>query len=376
MIRLALHHDFRVLAASDGRKGLELARKHQPTVIVTDLMMPELDGLELTRELRADPVTQHIPIVMLTARGDLEDRVAGHDVGVSAYLAKPFSARELVAVVRAQLTQRETTADLLMSQKLDSLQTIAGGLAHEIRNPLNYIQSAVASIRRDSERIAAGRTVAQGGFESAEELDQLLARLRRMFDTAESGVRRIAATVDLMMRYSREGYTKTLQPYDAYAAARDVLKVLLPSVGFHVAVVTELEGDGSIECIPEEFNQVLTNLVENALHAVPSDGRWDHHPARSKPRAVAYVERARQRAVDRPGGATEGIYRVLHDQRRRERDGLGLTIVRRVVDTLGGSVQLKSEVGFGAEFTLRVPSLPGRDAPAAGKLRAQEEVVE
>ncbi len=53
MIRLALHHDFRVLAASDGRKGLELARKHQPTVIVTDLMMPELDGLELTRELRA-----------------------------------------------------------------------------------------------------------------------------------------------------------------------------------------------------------------------------------------------------------------------------------------------------------------------------------
>ncbi len=93
-----------------------------------------------------------------------------------------------------------------------------------------------------------------------------------MFDTAESGVRRIAATVDLMMRYSREGYTKTLQPYDAYAAARDVVKVLLPSVGFHVAIVTELDGDGSIECVPEEFNQVLTNLVENALHAVPNDG--------------------------------------------------------------------------------------------------------
>ncbi len=376
MIRLALHHDFRVLAAPDGKKGLELARKHQPTVIVTDLMMPELDGLELTRALRADPVTQHIPIVMLTARGDLDDRVAGHDVGVSAYLAKPFSARELVAVVRAQLTQRETTADLLMSQKLDSLQTIAGGLAHEIRNPLNYIQSAVVSIRRDSERLASGRTVAQGGFESPEELDQLLARLRRMFDTAESGVRRIAATVDLMMRYSREGYTKTLQPYDAYAAARDVVKVLLPSVGFHVDVVTELEGDGSIECIPEEFNHALTNLVENALHAVPSDGSGTIVlKGRNHGQWLTLSVRDNGRGI--PPEEQPKVFTAFYTTKDVSKGtGLGLTIVRRVVDTLGGSVQLKSEVGSGAEFTLRVPSLRGRKPHAAGKQRAQEEVVE
>jgi len=61
VIRLALHQDFRVLAAADGLKGLELAKKHRPTVIVTDLMMPEIDGLELTRRLRLDPTTKHIP---------------------------------------------------------------------------------------------------------------------------------------------------------------------------------------------------------------------------------------------------------------------------------------------------------------------------
>jgi len=72
---------------------------------------------------------------MLTARGDVEDRVAGLESGVNAYLAKPFSAKELVSVVRSQLQTQEATADFLLTQKMDSLETMAGGLAHQIRNP-------------------------------------------------------------------------------------------------------------------------------------------------------------------------------------------------------------------------------------------------
>lgn len=373
MIRLALHHEFRVLAAPDGKKGLELARKHQPTIIITDLMMPELDGLELTRRLRDDPATAHIPIIMLTARDDLEDRVAGHDVGVNAYLGKPFSTRELVAVVRSQLTQRESTADLLMNQKLDSLQTIAGGLAHEIKNPLNYIQSAVTCIRRDAERIAQARS--DEGPKNAEELDQVLARLRRMFDTAESGVRRIAATVDLMLRYSREGYTKTLQPYDAYAAVHDVMKVLLPSVDYPVSVVTELEGDGTIECVPEEFNQVLTNLLENALHAVPNDGTGVI-TVRGVNQAGLLTLSVRDNGPGIPPEEQVKVFTAFYTTKPGAKGtGLGLTIVRRVVDALGGSVYVKSELGSGAEFTLRVPSLRGRRALRAVPSRALEEVA-
>jgi signal transduction histidine kinase len=138
VIHLALHDHFRIFAAGDGKKGLELATRELPSLIITDLMMPEIDGLELTRRLRANLATRHIPIVMLTARADLDDRVAGLDTGVNAYLTKPFSPRELLSTVRSLLGTQDTTTDLLLSQKMDSLEVVAAALAHEINNPLNY----------------------------------------------------------------------------------------------------------------------------------------------------------------------------------------------------------------------------------------------
>ncbi len=353
VIRLALHHDFRVLAASDGAKGLELAKRHRPTLIITDLMMPELDGLALTRALRADSATRDIPIVMLTARGDVDDRVAGLETGVNAYLQKPFSAKELLSTVRSQLTTREAAADSLLSQKIDSLQTIAGGLAHQIRNPLNYVKGALASLERDTEKLVG---MAEGaGAGAGSELSSIAERTDRLFRAAETGVRRIAATVDLMVRYSREGYTRTPQPYDVYAAVRDVIAVLLSGAHFEVECSTELEGEGVIECVPEEFNQVLTNLLENALHAVPCDGsgRIEVSGAtrgrelmltiRDNGVGIAPDEQAR---IFTPFYTTKEVGKGL---------GLGLTITRRVITALGGSIQVQSRAGAGAQFALVVP---------------------
>src|SRR5204862_3511818 len=90
--------------------------------------------------------------------------------------------------------------------------------------------------------------------------------------TARSGVKRIGGTVELMMRYSREGYTRSLQPYDVYGAVRDVAALLKATVAYDVQVSLELDGEALISCVPEEVNQVLTNLLENALQAVPADG--------------------------------------------------------------------------------------------------------
>ena len=350
VIRLALHHEFRVLAASDGRKGLELAQKHRPTVIVTDLMMPEIDGLELTRRLRADATTRHIPIVMLTARGDVEDRVAGLEIGVNAYLAKPFSAKELVSVVRSQLQNQEATADVLLAQKMDSLETMAGGLAHQIRNPLNYVKSALGSIQRDSEKLLGS----QRDGERAE-FDVVLARMDKMFQTAETGIRRIATTVDLMVRYSREGYTRTAQPYDVYAAIRDVVSLVLPAADVGVAVRTELEGHGSVVCVPEEFNQVLTNLVENAVDAVPTDGTGVVE-IRGRNDGPLLVLSIKDNGVGIAQDDLPKIFTAFYTTKEVGRGmGLGLTIVRRVVTALGGTIDVSSRVGAGTEVSVRVP---------------------
>ena len=92
-----------VIVASDGLAALRTARERRPDLIVLDLMLPEMRGEEVCRQLRADRETAAIPVLMLTARGDPADRIAGLEVGADAYLSKPFSPRELILRVEAIL---------------------------------------------------------------------------------------------------------------------------------------------------------------------------------------------------------------------------------------------------------------------------------
>jgi len=101
VVQLYLRRDgHHVLSATDGIAGLSLAREAQPDLIILDLMLPGMDGLEICRILRQE---SDVPIVMLTARADEEDRLAGLDLGADDYVTKPFSPRELAARIRAVL---------------------------------------------------------------------------------------------------------------------------------------------------------------------------------------------------------------------------------------------------------------------------------
>lgn len=92
----------------DGKQALDLIAREHPDLIILDLMLPGMDGLEVCKRLRSNPMTQSIPIVMLTARATEVDRIVGLELGADDYIPKPFSARELVARVKAVL--RRTTA--------------------------------------------------------------------------------------------------------------------------------------------------------------------------------------------------------------------------------------------------------------------------
>ena len=104
------HAGFTVLTAADGRTGLARARENSPDLIVLDLRLPDLDGLDVTRALRKD---SPVPIIMLTARGEESDKLIGLELGADDYIVKPFSPKELVARVRAVLRRWEhaTAAD-------------------------------------------------------------------------------------------------------------------------------------------------------------------------------------------------------------------------------------------------------------------------
>ena len=102
---------FDAISATDGQTGLDIATRHRPDLIVLDLMMPGMDGLEVCRRLRSDSRTSRIPLIMLTAKATEADRIVGLELGADDYVTKPFSPRELVARVKAILRRTNTQAE-------------------------------------------------------------------------------------------------------------------------------------------------------------------------------------------------------------------------------------------------------------------------
>jgi DNA-binding response OmpR family regulator len=106
-----LRHDgYQVVTAVDGVQAVEAARKTRPDLIVLDLMLPGLDGLEVCKQVRAMPETQSAPIIMLTARAEESDKILGLELGADDYVTKPFSWPELRARIRTQLRRQEQSA--------------------------------------------------------------------------------------------------------------------------------------------------------------------------------------------------------------------------------------------------------------------------
>lgn len=114
-----LGEEFEVYSASDGREGLALAQKHLPDLVVTDLMMPEMDGIELCKYLKQGPDTAHIPVIMLTAKSDVTDQVKGLQTGADDYVTKPFVFELLQARIRNLLENRRILRERLRKELLN-----------------------------------------------------------------------------------------------------------------------------------------------------------------------------------------------------------------------------------------------------------------
>jgi len=106
LVRFNLEREgYQVLTALDGINGLEIARTQAPDLILLDVMLPEMNGLEVCQELRRDNATKSIPIIMLSARAEELDRMLGLEMGADEYVTKPFSLRELSAIIKTRLCE-------------------------------------------------------------------------------------------------------------------------------------------------------------------------------------------------------------------------------------------------------------------------------
>ena len=119
---------YEVFESQDGEHGLSLIERHAPDLVVLDLMLPTIDGIELCRKLKSDPVTREIPIIMVTAKGEESDIVLGLGVGADDYVTKPFSPKELIARVKAVLRRGKLKDEAGGEDRIE-----AGGLVIDMK---------------------------------------------------------------------------------------------------------------------------------------------------------------------------------------------------------------------------------------------------
>ena len=159
LLRFNLSKDgYRVVCASSGEQGLKLARSEMPDLIVLDLMLPGMDGLEVTRHLKNDPKTRAIPVTMLTAKGEESDIVTGLELGAHDYITKPFAFSELLARIQALIRRasglaeptRLTVGDLSMN--LLSREVTRGGRKIELQ-PIEF--SLLEYLMRSAGRVVS-----------------------------------------------------------------------------------------------------------------------------------------------------------------------------------------------------------------------------
>ena len=121
----SLNEDYRIIQASNGKEGRDLAFEQMPDLIVSDIMMPEMDGIEMTKILKGDIRTSHIPIILLTAKTSINDQEEGYDSGADSYLMKPFSAKLLQSRIRNILSSRRRLAEYIVQKNMDAFESVS-----------------------------------------------------------------------------------------------------------------------------------------------------------------------------------------------------------------------------------------------------------
>ncbi len=352
-IRRLLAPSYDVEAVRHGAAALEALRRERPALLVTDVMMPVLDGLALLREVRADPELRTLPVVVLSARAGAEARIEGIAAGADDYLAKPFSARELLARVAAQLELarvRRQAEEALQEAKRQLEESdrrkdhFLAVLSHELRNPLAPIRNSLWLL---------GRATAVGTDQG-----------RRARDVIERQVDQLSHLVDDLLDVTRINRGKIhlrrgrLELNDLVSRTVEDHRSLLDRSG--VAVHVEpAPRDVFIQADWNRVAQVLSNLLQNAAKFTPRGGRvtvatWED----------AGTSRAVVRVSDTGAGMAGDMLARLFEPFMQADDtldrskgglGLGLALVKGLVELHGGSVEAVSAgLGMGSEFTLRL----------------------
>jgi signal transduction histidine kinase len=343
MIARALAEDYDVIVAHDGAAALELVPHHQPQLLITDVDMPGLDGIELSKRFREITGDRLAPIIVLSAMRDRETRMAGLEAGAVDYVTKPFDPLELRARIRAQFRMRDLAVRLQRAEQLSAMGILTAGLAHELRNPANGIVNAVGPLADLLPRDLVRPETAVG---------QLIEVLKGCADQIGFLSRQLL------------GFRKGVVELDLrQIPVRDLVQraVSLARPG-SIEIRLDAPCDGAVKCAPPLLMQVLTNLIENAIYAA-GPGGWIQ--IRTSANGSSFTVEVSDSGVGVPRQLRDRVFEPFFTTKPAGiGTGLGLSLARDIVHRHGGVLEIRDR-GEQACFVVELPNYSALDA--AGK---------
>jgi signal transduction histidine kinase len=342
-----LSSKYRVILARDGREALELAKRYLPDLLVSDIDMPHLDGIQLLREFQNIPEMQMPAAIFLTALSRLSERLIGLEAGAIDYVAKPFEPVEVMARVESQLALRRRALEAAHRESLSSLGTMVKGLMHELRNPANGIVQSMQLVRGllPAEVIAKGTAV-----------DELLEVAEECSSQIES------MCVDLLGANTQGDPICRAVPFE-----RIVHRALALVSGFvrGVNFICEPTYTGPVWCSEHLMAQVLANLIKNGAQAAGKGG-WVRLVSRADERRL--MVEVGDSGAGVPPQLRQRVFEMFFTNKQPgEGSGLGLPLSRQIVERHGGLLEVR-DAPSGSVFFLSLP-LREQDSPRASRVK-------
>lgn len=404
----AIHaYGWKALMATDGESAIEQTEYAQPNLILLDVMMPGIDGFETCRRLKANPDTQNIPIVFMTALSDSTDKVKGLEIGAVDYITKPFQQEEVIARLKlhlkishltrtleqrvqertGQLTKslqqlQQTQLQLIQSEKMSTLGQLVAGIGHEINNPIGfiggnfchieeYINDLLRLLRLQQQKLPPSPDIE----ELIEEIDleYLTEDLPKLLASMHQGIDRLKDISLSLRTFARADISSKVefQIHEGIDSTLMLLKHRLKGNGDcpTIEIVKQYGDLPAITCYPGQLNQVFMNIIANAIDAFDDLERSNSSQEMAAfPNTITLATSvdSEQGTVticiqdNGPGIVPEIQARIFEPSFTTKPvgkgTGLGLAISHQIiVDKHNGQISCSSVPGTGTKFTITLP---------------------
>jgi CheY-like chemotaxis protein len=340
--------DMDILVAYNGRECLDMVEKELPDLILLDIMMPQMDGIETCQHLKANPATETIPIIFITAKASKEGKLEGLDAGAVDYITKPIDLDETLARVRTQLRLQdmfhqnvELQKRLGNARKSAAVGAITKGIAHNMNNLLGVVVGYLDLIKN--------------GYDSPDMVKRSVMLMDNSINRMVDIIRQLA---NIANTERIELSTQSIETLLINSVARLKEENEIPA---HVEIESQMVTSATISANPEIFESILGKLLINAWESYAKDTIDENRKinlsariSREKGPAMLEVKVTDQGAGIAPEVA-DTLFEPFITTKTAVGRGMGLTIARHTIRNLDGEIFLKPNQNVGVTATMTHP---------------------